>query len=250
MGSDQRQLFNHDVQVQIVKSERSSKKLKLIDLIPQFIASSTLYLLVIQAGINMSFASVLISQLSDGNEIQIDTNTASLIGSIWPISLTLGALFSGFLMDTFGRKKIGFWICIPFFIAWLFIGLAKNVWMIYIARTLAGICCGLTTVCVVYTAEISSSKLRSSLLCLNSVWVSLGIFLTYLLNYFHLNWRLIGWIYALMSLLSMAMIYSLPESPHWIIFFNHKSSEEQKQQQLRKCISWFYRNPAVRIFFF
>lgn len=219
----------------------SIRHVKLIDLIPQFVASSLMYLPVIQAGINMSFASVLISQLAD----KIDTNQASIIGSIWAISLPVGAFSSGYISDRIGRKKIGIFVCIPFFMAWCLTAISSNLTTIYIARIVAGICCGITTASVVYTAEISYKTFRSALLCMNSVWVSFGIFSTYLLNYLHFNMHFIAWIYAAVSLLSMLLIFFVPESSHWILFFNHHVREEEKFAQLRKTLAWLYRNPEV-----
>jgi Sugar (and other) transporter len=61
---------------------------------------------------------------------------------------------------------------------------------------------GLTTVALVYVSEISSPKYRGMLLCLNSVAVSLGILVTYLLN-IYLGWRTIGLVYAALSALSL-----------------------------------------------
>lgn len=243
-NTEEKQLFESNVRVQVIQKD-TAKSVKLIDLLPQFLASTLMYLPVIQAGINMSFASVLISQLADGNEILIDTNRASIIASIWPIALPLGAITSGFFCDKFGRKKVGLAICVPFFMAWLLIGFSKSIEMIYIARIMAGICCGLTTASVVYTAEISYKTFRSALLCMNSVWVSFGIFSTYLLNYFHLNWHLIGWIYAAMSLVSLLLILIVPESSHWILFFNPNVTDEEKRAQLKKCLSWLYRDTEV-----
>lgn len=243
-NTEEKQLFESNVRVQVIKKD-TAKSVKLIDLLPQLLASTLMYLPVIQAGINMSFASVLISQLADGNEILIDTNRASIIASIWPIALPLGAITSGFFCDKFGRKKVGLAICVPFFMAWLLIGFSKSIEMIYIARIMAGICCGLTTASVVYTAEISYKTFRSALLCMNSVWVSFGIFSTYLLNYFHLNWHLIGWIYAAMSLVSLLLILIVPESSHWILFFNPNVTDEVKRAQLKKCLSWLYRDTEV-----
>lgn len=241
---EEKKLFEDGVRVDVVRKE-TVRSVKLVDILPQLLASSLLYIVVIQAGINMSFTSVLIAQLRDSNEIEIDTNTASIIGSIWSLSVPFGALSSGFLCDKFGRKKIGLIICIPFIFAWLLIVFAKSIWMIYIARIIAGICCGLSTTAVIYTAEISYKTFRSTLLCMNSAWVSLGIFLTYLLNYFHLNWHLIGWSYAAMSLLSLLLILIVPESSHWILFFNSNKTDEEKRAQLRKCLAWLYKDPEV-----
>lgn len=245
-NTENKQLFENSSP----RRENKVQHVKIIDLIPQLMASSVMYLIVIQAGVNMSFASVLISQLVDNNEMVIDTNRSGNIASIWAICLPFGALSSGFLSDKFGRKKIGMLVCIPFFIAWVLIATSTSLTQIYIARIMAGICCGVTTVSVVYTAEISYKTFRSALLCMNSVWVSLGIFLTYLLNYFHLNWHLIGWVYAAISLVSMFFILLVPESCHWILFFNQKVREEEKFVQLKKCLSWLYRNPEVKFGFY
>lgn len=245
MEADERELFNNEPDK---RNMRESNKVKTIDLLPQLLASCLMYSLVIQAGINMSFASVIISQLGDENGIKIDTNTASIIGSIWSISLPLGAINSGYLMDRFGRRKIGLFLCVPFFFAWVLVSIGHSITEIFIARILAGICCGLTAVSVVYSAEISYKTFRSSLLCMNSVWVSFGIFLTYFLNYFQFNWRLISWIYSAISLISMVLVYFVPESPHWLLFFNKGANEDQKRVQVKKCLSWFYHDAKVSRF--
>lgn len=78
--SEDKQLF------QSTSQSSGVRNVKFIDLLPQLIASSLMYLPVIQAGINMSFASVIISQLADGDQIKIDTESASIIASIFTVS--------------------------------------------------------------------------------------------------------------------------------------------------------------------
>lgn len=222
-------------------------KERILDLLPQLLASCLMYLLVIQAGISMSFSSVLITQLSDKGEIELDTNSASIIASIWSLSLPIGALSSGFIMDKYGRRKTALFICFPFTFGWLLVSFAQNVTMIYLARIVSGITTGLTTCAVVYVAEISSKKTRSGLLCLNSVWVSFGIFLTYILNYFDLHWRTIGYAYAVMSSLCILAILIIPESPQWLLVFNKKVKEERRREQVKSTFSWLYRNQQVGV---
>lgn len=253
METEERQLVEHRNTTEVVKlhhrsetqQQRDEPNETMMDLVPQLLASCLMYLLVIQAGISMSFSSVLITQLSDKGEIDLNTQSASIIASIWSLSLPIGALSSGFLMDRYGRRKTALFICFPFTIAWLLVSFAQNVMMIYIARILSGITTGLTTCCVVYVAEISSKASRSGLLCMNSVWVSFGIFLTYILNYYNLHWRTIGYAYAVLSSLCVLAVLIVPESPQWLLVFNRKETEENRQEQVKSSFAWIYKNQQV-----
>lgn len=219
----------------------------IMDLFPQLVASCLMYLLVIQAGISMSFSSVLITQLSDKGEIGLNTNSASIIASIWSLSLPIGALSSGYLMDKYGRRRTALYICFPFTFAWLLVSFTETVSMIYVARVISGIMTGITTCCVVYVAEISSKSTRSGLLCMNSVWVSFGIFLTYILNYYNLHWRTISYAYAVMSSLCILAVLIVPESPQWLLVFNKNESEERKRVQVQASFDWIYKNQQVSL---
>lgn len=80
-------------------------KLSFKDSIPQIVASCAINFTVIQAGINMCFSSILIPQLSaPESDIQIDLDSSSTVASIVTLSIALGALFCGPLMDKLGRK--------------------------------------------------------------------------------------------------------------------------------------------------
>lgn len=240
------EIANNQLNNELQQQNHVTKE-RIIDLLPQLLASCLMYLIVIQAGISMSFSSVLITQLSDNGEIALDTNSGSIIASIWSLSLPIGALSSGFLMDKFGRRKTALFICFPFTLGWILISFAQNLSMIYLARIVLGVTAGLTTCAVVYVAEISSKKTRSGLLCLNSVWVSFGIFLTYILNYFNLNWRTIGYAYAVMSSLCILTILVIPESPQWLLVFNNKVKDERRREQAKSSYAWLYKNQQVGV---
>lgn len=65
-NSDEKRLNDQRSLAKIVITVEQKQELKISynELIPQLIASSSIYLLVVQAGINMAFSSVLISQLN------------------------------------------------------------------------------------------------------------------------------------------------------------------------------------------
>lgn len=58
------------------------------------------------------------------------------------ICLPIGSFIVGPLMDKFGRRRMALLTCIPFFIGWILMYSAKDVFFIYAARTIAGIGAG------------------------------------------------------------------------------------------------------------
>lgn len=118
-------------------------KISLGDAVPQIGASCVVDLIVIQAGLTMAFSSILIPQLTETeSDIKIDLDSSSNLASIAIISISVGSLFCGSLMDRFGRVRLAIFICVPFTIAWLMIGLSRHLYMIYAARALSGFCSG------------------------------------------------------------------------------------------------------------
>lgn len=91
------------------KNAEITPKLTFRDSLPQITASCVINLIVIQAGINMAFSSILIPQLSlPESDIQIDLDSSSTVASIVTLSIAFGALACGPLMDKYGRQLVLF----------------------------------------------------------------------------------------------------------------------------------------------
>lgn len=89
--------------------EQVEPPIKLKDALPQIIATFAINSIVVQAGINMTFSSILIPQLTeseDEHNIKLDLDSSANLASIVTISIALGALVCGSLMDRFGRIQL------------------------------------------------------------------------------------------------------------------------------------------------
>lgn len=160
--------------------------------------------------------------------------------SLVTISLPIGSLAIGPLIDRYGRQRVAVLATVPFILGWLLIAIARNVYTIYAARLLLGVSGGLSTVSIIYVSEIADPSLRAGLLCLNSVFVSLGILLTCVLGMFY-EWRAIAGIFAALTAMTLALLVQVPESPRWLCTFRPDEAE-----RMRRALKWIYRRKKVQ----
>ncbi|XP_012263990.2 facilitated trehalose transporter Tret1-like isoform X2 [Athalia rosae] len=209
---------------------------------PQITGAFLVHMLCIQAGINMAFSAILVPQLrKENSSIKLETWEEALIASLVTISLPIGSLLCGPLMDRYGRKNVSLCICIPYLTSWIMIFWAYDVVWLYAARALAGAAGGLSSVAIFYTSEIAHPVWRPMLLGLNSLFVSFGILLTAVFGLFF-HWRTIAVIFGILSALIFVLITTLPESPHWLLSFKNGTQDLRRVQLARKSLRWFIRN--------
>ena len=169
-----------------------------------------------------------------------------LIASLVTLSLPVGALSVGPLMDLFGRKKMCIIACVPNIISWILVICADNrvsIDTILWARCIAGFAGGLSTVALVYISEITHPQIRPMLLCFNSVFVSLGILITYCLGA-GLEWDQMAIFFLVMNVCIFFMMLFIPESPYWIMCFGNKEPEE-RMNELEKVLRRLNKSEQV-----
>lgn len=144
MLNNETKLLKSKTETRVEKSVGDERpKMNVRDAIPQIAASCAINLIVIQAGINMAFSSILIPQLTEpDSDIKIDLDSSANLASIVTLSIAIGALVCGPLMDRYGRVRLSMFLCVPFAVGWLLISLSRNLYMIYTARVLSGFCGG------------------------------------------------------------------------------------------------------------
>ncbi|XP_050420599.1 facilitated trehalose transporter Tret1-like [Adelges cooleyi] len=186
----------------------------------------------LHTGFALGYSAIVSEQLERSHEMGIlEKSTLSLITSSVSIAAPLGCLFIAYSLDKFGRIgtfKMSLWPC---FLGWLSIGIAQNTSMIILGRLLTGFAMSVgTNSANVYMAEISTPKLRGSMMSIGSVMLSFGILLMYTAGMFF-HWRVVAWIAFVGAVMPVFMTaFWTPESPLWLIF-NEKESKAMRSLQ-------------------
>ncbi len=134
------------------------------------------------------------------------------------IGCLLGALAGGRLADKFGRKPMLYVSAILLGLAALGCGVFTPIWALLVAyRFIAGLGIGiLSAVIPTYISEISPAHLRGTLVSFYQTGVVIGILLAYIANYIiRADWHLMLCIPLFMSMVSIVLLLTVPESPCW-----------------------------------
>ena len=101
-------------------------------------------------------------------------------------------------------------------------------------RFIGGIGVGVSTVAApTYVSEIAPSSQRGKMVALYQFNIVLGILMAFVSNYFFRNfgnepWRWMVGIEALPSILYLIGVWTIPQSPRWLIIKKNKVKEAQK----------------------
>ncbi|EFN64692.1 Sugar transporter ERD6-like 4 [Camponotus floridanus] len=228
-----------------VSTRSSEEKIRIRDVTPQIIASCIIHCMVIKAGINMAYSTVLLDGLASNSAyLNITENEESWIASLVTITLPIGSLIVGPLMDKFGRKTVCLLSCIPAAVSWVLLILANSLITIYAARVVAGIAAGLTTVGLVYISELSHPQVRPMLLCLNSVFVSLGILITCCLAVL-IDWHKMAMIFLALECCIFVAFYFVPESPYWLVCFTNGMFDDKRICKMKHNLKRLNRRQSI-----
>ncbi|KAK6633428.1 hypothetical protein RUM44_004031 [Polyplax serrata] len=181
-------------------------------------------LVSIAPGMNLGFSAVALPTLQNENfTFHVEPEEASWIASIASISTPIGCILTGSMLERFGRKLTLITVNIPSLLGWLLIASANGnatLIMIYAGRFFTGLATGMAAVpATVYSAEMSTDKLRGMFITWTSISMSLGILLIYILGYMlQDNWRMLAGVSALFPATALLLIFVfLPESASWLL---------------------------------
>ncbi|MBU8787467.1 MULTISPECIES: sugar porter family MFS transporter [Bacillus] len=168
-------------------------------------------------------------------ELGLNAFSEGLVVSSILIGAMFGSGFSGKLTDRFGRRKAIMSAAVLFCIGGLGTALAPTMEYMVAFRIVLGLAVGCsTTIVPLYLSELAPKESRGALSSLNQLMITIGILISYLINYAFSDagaWR---WMLGLGLVPSIALligIFFMPESPRWLLA---KGKEEKARAVLNK----------------
>ena len=144
------------------------------------------------------------------------------------VGAVIGSITSGSLSDKYGRRKTLIFVSLFFALSCFGVAIAESSLMFIIARIIGGLSVGAASVISpMYVAEVAPKKIRGSLVAVYQLTITLGILISYLINYslhdVENNWR---WMFAtgiVPSVIFFIGLFFIPESPRWLMIHGQKS---------------------------
>ena len=151
-------------------------------------------------------------------EFQTEVAASSLLAGC-----VAGAAAGGWLSDRLGRRRVLRFSAVLFTVSALGAALPRTMAEFVGARFVGGCAIGVASLLApLYIAELAPARIRGRLVALNQMAIVSGILLAYLVNWSFSfigpeSWRLMFAFAALPSLIFLAALWFVPESPRWLI---------------------------------
>ena len=179
-------------------------------------------------GLNMAGISGAVDMIK--SEFALSDSGLGMVAALLTVGCLIGALFTGYFADKYGRKKVIITTSILYIISAIGCALAGSSAMLIIFRFLSGLAVGATSVAgPMYISEISPAHNRGKLVSMNQFAITFGILLAYVADYLLLGFGENSWRYMLAVPAFFGIAYliflltSLPESPRWLLSQNRKA---------------------------
>jgi sugar porter (SP) family MFS transporter len=147
----------------------------------------------------------------------------------------VGALFGGLPTQKYGRKKVLLWVGILFSVSALGSAFATDPYVFSFFRFIGGLGIGVSSVAApTYVSEISTPSTRGRLVAMYQFNIVFGILVAFLSNYFlqgvggNNDWRWMLGVMAIPSLIYTVMVFSIPESPRWLVAIKRDPATARK----------------------
>lgn len=193
-------------------------------------------------GFNTAVISGALLYISDQFELHF-FKQAILVSSIL-IGALFGSVLGGSLSDSIGRKKTFFLTSFIFFVGTFFVSSFASYNLILLGRIVQGLAVGIVSMLVpLYLSEISPTEKRGQIVSLNQLFIVLGVFSSYIVNYFISDWQMMFRISFIPNIILFLGLFFLPETSS---FLNRKREGISKNSDGRaKLFKKEHKKPFV-----
>ncbi|OEC87635.1 MULTISPECIES: sugar porter family MFS transporter [Methanobacterium] len=136
------------------------------------------------------------------------------------IGAVIGASISGFLADKYGRRIMVIAAAFVFGIGAIFTALTPDVYTLIAGRIVVGIAIGIASfIAPLYIAEVAPVSIRGALVSLNQLAITVGIVISYLVDFAFASsggWRWMLGLAVVPSIILGVGMYLMPPSPRWL----------------------------------
>jgi sugar porter (SP) family MFS transporter len=154
------------------------------------------------------------------DEFQLSAETNGVVVSAVLFGALIGAISSGRLADKLGRKRLLIFDAVIFIFGTLATAVGFTIYLIIAGRIVVGIAIGIASyVAPLYISEISPAKYRGALVSLNQLAITIGILLSYIVDYFFAPFNQWRWMFAtgiFPAIGFLCGLFFLPDSPRWL----------------------------------
>uniref|UniRef100_A0A8D8W6D7 Facilitated trehalose transporter Tret1 n=1 Tax=Cacopsylla melanoneura TaxID=428564 RepID=A0A8D8W6D7_9HEMI len=227
--------------------------------VPQFIATMAQSLLLLSIGMLVASPTIVIGALhrSINGTHQVNVSStkenvngtqssehvetlfftdaqAAWFGSILLLCQPVGSIASCFVQGYLGRRKSMILVNLPLILGWYLLYLGESVEMLFTSAIISGLAIGfMEAPTLAYIGEVSEPRLRGTFTSILNTHVCIGHLLEFLIGCAvgQENWRTAMLISIIVPVLTILIIYQIPESPVWLL------SKGRKQEAL-ESLCW------------
>lgn len=171
------------------------------------------------------------------NDFALSNLFVGIVVSAVLIGAVIGAAIGGTLADKFGRRKMILAAAVIFILGAIGTSLTPDVYLLIAGRIVVGIGIGIASMTApLYISEVSPSDTRGSLVSLNQLAVTVGIVVSYLVDYALApinGWRYMLVLAAIPALILGIGMISLPDTPRWLVSKNQKDQATKVLKRIR-----------------
>lgn len=178
-------------------------------------------------GLNMAGISGAVDGIK--GEFALTDSGLGTVASLLTIGCLIGALFTGYFTEKYGRKKVMLTTAVLYIVSALGCAFAGSSAMLIGFRLLSGLAVGATSVVApMYISEVSPAHKRGRLVSFNQFAITIGILVAYIFDYFFINlgdssWRFMLAVPAVFGLVYLVFLMAnFPESPRWLVAHDRK----------------------------